>query len=28
MYDFALNQKDMFGNIDPNEEAIACFCGD
>jgi hypothetical protein len=28
MYDFALNQTDMFGNVDPNEEAIACFCGD
>ena len=28
MYDFALSQTDMFGNVDPNEEAIACFCGD
>jgi 3'-phosphoadenosine 5'-phosphosulfate sulfotransferase (PAPS reductase)/FAD synthetase len=28
MYDFALQQTDMFGNIDPNEEAISCFCGD
>lgn len=28
MYDFALQQTDMFGNIDPNEEAIPCFCGD
>lgn len=25
MQDFALNQRDMF---DPEEEAIACFCGD
>lgn len=23
--DFAADQRDMF---DPNEEAIACFCGD
>jgi len=25
MMDFSKNQTDMF---DPNEEAIACFCGD
>jgi 3'-phosphoadenosine 5'-phosphosulfate sulfotransferase (PAPS reductase)/FAD synthetase len=26
MYNFALNQTDMF--VDKNEEAVACFCGD
>jgi len=26
MYNFALNQTDMF--VDKNEETIACFCGD
>ena len=28
MYDFATNQTDMFPNVDKNEEAISCFCGD
>lgn len=27
MYDFALNQSDMYG-FDKDEEAISCFCGD